>query len=172
MRHIPRLAALLLLLAAATGAGGQSQSNDTISADDILARAERALQADDEHARLWYAGLSLAEQWPARLERSLLEVLGPPGVRDPDRGIDELERMAGEKAPDYRLEPAARSALEVIAALARRQLAASRDRQRLAHALDTERAAHLRTLEKLAALREIDEELDAREREADGGEPR
>lgn len=170
---ISRLGLALILSAAAVSAGAQPDRgtmDDTVTAGDIAVRVERALRADDANARTWYAGLTHLDHWTARLERSLLEILGPAEIQDPDHALEQLERLARGLPDNRRLEPGARTTLRVVTDLLARLTDSSRERQQLSQALAREREAHLRTLEKLAALREIDEELDAREREPDGGD--
>lgn len=171
---LPRHVLALILAGAASLASAQSDGetiDEAITAADIIVRVERALRADDTNAHTWYAGLTHADHWTARLERALLEILGPAEIHDADRALEQLEQLAKELPNDRPLEHNARSALRVVTELLTRLTDSDRERQELSQALDRERRAHLRTLEKLAALREIDEELDAREREPDDGEP-
>lgn len=171
---IARLVIIWLLAGAAFSVGAQSEQeaiDEVVTATDIVVRVERALRADDANARTWHAGLTHADHWSARLERSLLEILGPPDIHNPDRALEQLEQLAEELPNERLLEQHARSALRIVTELLTRLTDSDHERQRLAQALDREREAHLRTLEKLAALREIDEELEAREREPDGEGP-
>lgn len=165
---VPRLVAVMILAGVALSAGAQSdgeRNDEAITPTDIVVRVDRALRVDDTNAHTWYAGLTHVEEWTAQLERSLLEILGPAEIRNADRALERLDRLAQDMPTDRHVERGANTTLKVITELLSRQTDSNRDRQRLSRALDTERKAHLRTLEKLAALREIDEELDGRDRE-------
>ncbi|RFF28854.1 MULTISPECIES: hypothetical protein [unclassified Wenzhouxiangella] len=167
---VPRLVTVLILAGVALSAGARSggeRNDDAITPTDIVVRVDRALRVDDSNAHTWYAGLTHAEDWTARLERSLLEILGPAEIRNANRALERLEQLARDMPTDRRLEQGTSTTLKVITELLARQINSNRDRQKLSRALDTEREAHLRTLEKLAALREIDEELDGRDRESE-----
>ncbi|WP_376697291.1 hypothetical protein [Wenzhouxiangella sp. EGI_FJ10305] len=170
---VPRLVAVIILAGIALSAGARPDgegNDDAITPTDIVVRVDRALRIDDTNAHTWYAGLTHIEDWTARLERSLLEILGPAEIRNADRALEGLEQLAQDTPTDRRLEQGTSTTLKVITELLARQIDSNRDRQRLSRALDTEREAHLRTLEKLAALREIDEELEERDREPDSEE--
>ncbi len=166
------LAALLVAFGAPAPLAAQTDNTDpaeAVEADDIIGRVDRVLRVDADNARIWYAGVAQVDDWTGRLERSLLEILGPDDLRDPQRGLERLERLAEVAPNDRPLEGEAATTLVVVTRLLAQTVDAKRERRRMTRALQSEREAHLRTLEKLAALREIDEEIEARDRKNDEG---
>lgn len=173
-RIIITLAAMLAAVALASPGAAQTDNtpgSEAVDAGDIIGRVERVLRMDADNARLWHTGLAHVDDWTGQLERALLEILGPDDLRDPERGLEQLEQLADAEPDASGLDDTAATALAVVTRLLAQQIEADRERQRMARALQGERAAHLRTLEKLAALREIDEEIEARDRQADDGGP-
>ncbi|MFW5926946.1 MAG: hypothetical protein ACOCSR_02750 [Wenzhouxiangella sp.] len=175
----PAVIALSTLLAASAllspdgVRSAQPGTEPVIEATDVINRLDRVLQVDADTARIWYAGLVHVDDWSGRLERALLEVLGPAEVRNRERGLERLRRLAEEVPDTTSIDAATQLTVVVVTELLAREVESDRERERLEQGLAAERQAHLRTLEKLASLREIDQELDTRERDsdADGSEP-
>lgn len=138
-----------------------------IDGADITNRVDRVLRVSPDTAETWYAGVSSLDAWPARLERALLETLGPAGLRDARAGLQTLEDLLEEQPASVRVTAGAREVLSVVVELIRRALSMEEERDRAAAELEREREAHRQTLDKLRALREIDHQLD--ERKENGG---
>lgn len=155
------LTAALLFTAVAAAAPGD------IDGSDIIDRVSRVLRVTPETAETWYEGVVNLDTWPARLERALLETLGPQPLRNPESGLGTLEDLVLEPPENVRVTDEAREALAVVVQLIDRLHSLARERDRAAQALEEERRAHGETLDKLNALREIDHQID--ERKDNGG---
>lgn len=140
---------------------------DDIDGGEIIDRVSRVLRVSPETAQTWHAGVASLDTWPARLERALLETLGPQPLRNPDRALRTLENLAVEHATGVRISDEARETLTVIVQLIDRVHSHAREHARAAQALEEEREAHRETLDKLKALRAIDHQID--ERQDNGG---
>lgn len=165
--RFPRTMLLAGLMAFAT-AQADSLTSPTrpdyvISSAGLLDRAHRVLRVSQENARTWYAGLANLNDWPALLERSLLEALGPDSVRSRELGLGPLRKLLEEPTDSIQLSPEARQILTLLVHLLERQTALTQRSEELAEALERERLAHLETLKKLAALREIDDQIEQRD---------
>ncbi|RFF29677.1 hypothetical protein [Wenzhouxiangella sediminis] len=158
------LAAFALFLAASC----LQAETDEIGGADIIDRVDRVMRVSADTAETWHAGVANLDTWPARLERALLQTLGPPAMQDTQAGMQALERLLEERPQGVHVDQEARETLSVVIELIRRAVSAQRESDRAASALEHEREAHRRTLDKLEALREIDHQLD--EREDNGGE--
>lgn len=165
MTRFSRLPVLLAILLITTP--GQAVQ-DEIQAVDIMDRVDRVLRVGPDTAATWHAGLANLEAWPARLERALLETLGPRELRNVEDGLQMLETLRDSPPADHHITDHARRTLSVIVELIKRIATMEAQRNRSNSALEQEREAHRQTLEKLNALREIDHQLD--EREDNGGQ--
>ncbi|NEZ04732.1 hypothetical protein G4Y73_11265 [Wenzhouxiangella sp. XN201] len=154
--------ALVLIAAPASAA-----EPDYIDGAHIIDRVDRAMRVNPSTAGIWYAGVANLDSWPARLERALLETLGPAELRETEVGLQTLRTLLKEDSPIIPVTRNGRDTLSVIVQLVETQLALAHERDRIARALEHEREAHRQTTDKLNALRQIDHQLD--ERESDGG---
>lgn len=164
MTRLSRIAALLAILLITTP--GQA-TQDEIQGVDIIDRVARVLRVSPETATTWHAGVASLEAWPARLERALLETLGPRGLRNVESGLQTLETLRDAPPADHRITEDARRTLSVIIELIDRIATVEAQRNQSDSALEQEREAHRQTMDKLNALREIDHQLDERD---DNGE--
>lgn len=140
---------------------------EDIHGPDIINRVDRVLRVSPSTARTWHAGVASLDTWPARLERALLETLGPPELREAEAGLHALEILLDEASTSTPVTDEARETLAVLVELIDRQVALAREHDRATRALEAEREAHRQTTDKLNSLRQIDHQLD--ERENDGG---
>lgn len=162
-RLYPTLVLMIILLVA----GPAQSAPDEIGGADIIDRVDRVLRVSPDTADTWYAGVSSLDAWPARLERALLETLGPADLRDARAGVQTLEALLKEQSTGVRVTEGARETLSIVVELARRAVSLEEQRNRAEAELEREREAHQTTLDKLKALRDIDHQLD--EREENGG---
>lgn len=168
----------LLLLATLLGtapAFAQDRDDDDSSAQitssDIIERAGHALRLSADSARTWHSGLVHLGDWHARLERALLEALGPEDLRRGQTTAADLHQLLEQTPPESPLTDSGRASLELLAELIERLETLEASVRRLGEALDQERAAHQETQEKLAALRQIETEIEQRDNDALEGDP-
>lgn len=128
-----------------------------ISAGDVIERAARVLRSDSDNAMTWSEGLERLDNWPARLERAMLKLLGPAELRDLPAAIADVTALLNEQSQALELSSHARLLLTVMLTLSKREQAAQDRLDRAEKALMKERAEHDHTREKLRALRSIDE---------------
>ncbi len=159
MNHVARFIALAVVM---FSTGLAQAAADEIGGADIIDRVERVLRISPDTADTWHAGVSRVDTWPARLERALLETLGPAGLRDPHSGLQTLEALMDEQPTEVQLTQSARQTLSVVVELIRRAVALEEQHDHARTELEREREAHQKTLDKLRALREIDHQLDER----------
>lgn len=153
----------LALIAAPTSAA----EPDYIDGAHIIDRVDRAMRVNPSTAGIWYAGVANLDSWPARLERALLETLGPAELREAEVGVQTLRTLLKEDSPIIPVTRNGRDTLSVVVQLVETQLALAHERDRIARALEHEREVHRQTTEKLNALRQIDHQLDERESNGD-----
>src|SRR5690625_7144113 len=94
---------LLPLQAAAEARQDEAQpsqpSSAQISAGDVIERAARVLRSDSDNAMTWRAGLDRLDNWPARLERDMLNLLVPAELRDLPAATADDTALLNEHSP-------------------------------------------------------------------------
>src|SRR5690625_7177787 len=72
----------------------------------------------------WSEGLERLDNWPARLERAMLKLLGPAELRDLPAAIADVTALLNEQSQALELSSHARLLLTVMLTLSKREQAA------------------------------------------------
>src|SRR5690625_7155842 len=97
----------------------------------------------------WSEGLERLDNWPARLERAMLKLLGPAEPRDLSAAIADVTALLNEQSQALELSSHARLLLPLMLTLSKRHQAPQQPLDSAQKALMNEREQHDHTRENM-----------------------